>query len=66
MIRTLGTADQPAVAAYTPPSYKRTLAPSLTYNLRSPSGVSYVMENRRTMARVFPNLFATHRVRGGR
>src|SRR6201991_3644965 len=32
-------------------------------NLRSPSGVSYVMENRRTMARVFPKLFATHRVR---
>jgi uncharacterized circularly permuted ATP-grasp superfamily protein len=32
-------------------------------NLRSPSGVSYVMENRRTMARVFPNLVATHRVR---
>ncbi len=31
--------------------------------LRSPSGVSYVMENRRTMARVFPNLFASHRVR---
>ncbi len=35
-------------------------------NLRSPSGVSYVMENRRSMARVFPNLFATHRVRAGR
>jgi uncharacterized circularly permuted ATP-grasp superfamily protein len=35
-------------------------------NLRSPSGVSYVMENRRTMARVFPNLFATHRVRAVR
>jgi uncharacterized circularly permuted ATP-grasp superfamily protein len=32
-------------------------------NLRSPSGVSYVMENRRTMARVFPDLFATYRVR---
>ncbi|HXA13296.1 MAG TPA: circularly permuted type 2 ATP-grasp protein [Mycobacterium sp.] len=32
-------------------------------NLRSPSGVSYVMENRRAMARVFPNLFATNRVR---
>jgi uncharacterized circularly permuted ATP-grasp superfamily protein len=32
-------------------------------NLRSPSGVSYVMENRRTMARVFPDLFARHRVR---
>ncbi|RJO69882.1 circularly permuted type 2 ATP-grasp protein [Nocardia panacis] len=32
-------------------------------NLRSPSGVSYVMENRRTMARVFPDLFAAHRVR---
>lgn len=32
-------------------------------NLRSPSGVSYVLENRRAMARVFPDLFATHRVR---
>ncbi|OZM72857.1 hypothetical protein CFN78_14315 [Amycolatopsis antarctica] len=32
-------------------------------NLRNPSGVSYVMENRRTMARVFPDLFAQHRVR---
>jgi uncharacterized circularly permuted ATP-grasp superfamily protein len=32
-------------------------------NLRCPSGVSYVMENRRTMARVFPDLFAQHRVR---
>jgi uncharacterized circularly permuted ATP-grasp superfamily protein len=32
-------------------------------NLRAPSGVSYVMENRRTMARVFPDLFSSHRVR---
>nr|WP_229676037.1 circularly permuted type 2 ATP-grasp protein [Hoyosella rhizosphaerae] len=32
-------------------------------NLRSPSGVSYVLENRRTMTRVFPDLFASHRVR---
>jgi uncharacterized circularly permuted ATP-grasp superfamily protein len=32
-------------------------------NLRTPSGISYVVENRRTMARVFPELFATHRVR---
>ena len=32
-------------------------------NLRTPSGVSYVMENRRTMARVFPDLFTRHRVR---
>jgi uncharacterized circularly permuted ATP-grasp superfamily protein len=32
-------------------------------NLRSPSGVSYVMANRRTMARVFPDLFARYRVR---
>lgn len=31
-------------------------------NLRSPSGVSYVMENRRVMARVFPDLFGTHAV----
>lgn len=29
-------------------------------NLRSPSGVSYVMENRRMMARVFPDLFREH------
>jgi uncharacterized circularly permuted ATP-grasp superfamily protein len=32
-------------------------------NLRSPSGVSYVLENRRTMAKVFPTLFAAERVR---
>ncbi|WP_420751967.1 circularly permuted type 2 ATP-grasp protein [Rhodococcus sp. O3] len=32
-------------------------------NLRSPSGVSYVMENRRAMARVAPDLFLEHRVR---
>jgi len=31
-------------------------------NLRSPSGVSYVMENRRVMARVFPDLFGQHAV----
>ncbi|GED97790.1 circularly permuted type 2 ATP-grasp protein [Gordonia crocea] len=35
-------------------------------NVRAPSGVSYVMENRRTMARLFPDLFATHRVRAVR
>ncbi|HEY3545175.1 MAG TPA: circularly permuted type 2 ATP-grasp protein [Propionicimonas sp.] len=33
-------------------------------NLRSPSGVSYVLENRQTMARVFPDLFSVERVRG--
>ncbi|MDP9072086.1 MAG: circularly permuted type 2 ATP-grasp protein [Actinomycetota bacterium] len=32
-------------------------------NLRTPSGISYVIENRRTMARLFPELFASHRVR---
>lgn len=31
-------------------------------NLRSPSGVSYVMENRRVMARVFPDLFRAQAV----
>lgn len=31
-------------------------------NVRVPSGVSYVIENRRAMTRVFPELFATHRV----
>ncbi|HTR71733.1 MAG TPA: circularly permuted type 2 ATP-grasp protein [Mycobacteriales bacterium] len=32
-------------------------------NLRTPSGVSYVLENRRTMARVLPDLFGSERVR---
>ena len=31
-------------------------------NVRTPSGISYVIENRRTMARVFSELFASHRV----
>ena len=32
-------------------------------NLRSPSGVSYVLENRRTLAHVLPEVFAGHQVR---
>ena len=32
-------------------------------NVRTPSGVSYVLENRRAMARVLPDLLAAHRVR---
>ena len=32
-------------------------------NLRNPSGVSYVLENRRTLAHVLPEVFAEHRVR---
>jgi len=32
-------------------------------NARCPSGVSYVIQNRQIMRRVFPNLFAKHRVR---
>jgi uncharacterized circularly permuted ATP-grasp superfamily protein len=31
-------------------------------NIRCPSGISYVIENRRMMARIFPELFASHRV----
>ena len=31
-------------------------------NLRLPSGVSYVIENRRAMTQLFPELFAEHRV----
>ena len=31
-------------------------------NLRVPSGVSYMLENRRMMMRLFPELFAEHRV----
>lgn len=32
-------------------------------NLRTPSGVSYVLENRQTMKRVFPNLIRNYKVR---
>ncbi len=32
-------------------------------NLRTPSGVSYVLENRRAMSRVLPDLLSTHHVR---
>jgi uncharacterized circularly permuted ATP-grasp superfamily protein len=32
-------------------------------NLRTPSGVSYVLENRQIMKRVFPNLLRNYRVR---
>jgi uncharacterized circularly permuted ATP-grasp superfamily protein len=31
-------------------------------NTRTPSGVSYMLENRETMMRMFPDLFARHRV----
>lgn len=31
-------------------------------NLRTPSGVSYMLENRKTMMRLFPELFAKHTV----
>ncbi len=31
-------------------------------NLRTPSGVSYLLENRETMMRLFPELFARHRI----
>ena len=31
-------------------------------NLRTPSGVSYMLENRETMMHLFPDLFASHRV----
>jgi uncharacterized circularly permuted ATP-grasp superfamily protein len=32
-------------------------------NVRTPSGVSYVLENRRAMSRVLPDLLSAHRVR---
>ncbi|WP_374274220.1 circularly permuted type 2 ATP-grasp protein [Brevundimonas sp.] len=32
-------------------------------NVRTPSGVSYMLENREMMMRLFPDLFAEHRVR---
>jgi len=32
-------------------------------NLRTPSGISYVIENRRAMTHVFPEFFTSHRVR---
>ena len=35
-------------------------------NLRTPSGVSYMLENRRMMMRLFPELFQSYNVRAGR
>jgi uncharacterized circularly permuted ATP-grasp superfamily protein len=32
-------------------------------NLRVPSGVSYMLENRKMMMRLFPELFATRAIR---
>lgn len=32
-------------------------------NLRTPSGVSYMLENRRTMMRLFPDLFVSHSIK---
>lgn len=32
-------------------------------NLRTPSGVSYVIENRRAMTRIFPEFLSSHRIR---
>lgn len=32
-------------------------------NARTPSGVSYLLENRQTLKRIFPSLFETHHVR---
>ena len=31
-------------------------------NCRTPSGVSYMLENREAMMRLFPELFARHRI----
>ncbi|MDP1368850.1 circularly permuted type 2 ATP-grasp protein, partial [Klebsiella pneumoniae] len=31
-------------------------------NLRTPSGVSYMLENRKMMMRLFPELFVNHRI----
>jgi uncharacterized circularly permuted ATP-grasp superfamily protein len=67
---------QRAVAGFTPPGGVRVHVAGIDLvrdadgrfrvledNLRTPSGVSYVIENRRAMTRVFPELFASHRVR---
>ena len=35
-------------------------------NVRTPSGISYVLENRVAMTRLVPDLFAAYRVRPGR
>jgi uncharacterized circularly permuted ATP-grasp superfamily protein len=67
---------QRAVAGFTPPRGVRVHVAGIDLvrdadgqfrvledNLRTPSGISYVIENRRAMTRVFPELFASHRVR---
>ena len=56
-----------ACASTSPASTSSATAPGsfrvLEDNLRTPSGISYVVENRRAMTHVFPELFASHRIR---
>ena len=60
-------ARRAACASTSPASTSSATAPAsfrvLEDNLRTPSGISYVVENRRAMTHVFPELFASHRVR---
>ena len=57
--RTTSTSMSPASTSFasTPTSLY-----VLEDNARTPSGVSYVLENREVMMRLFPDLFAQHRV----
>ena len=68
-------AYQPAMIGFTPPcnAYSHITGVDIVCtgegefyvledNLRTPSGVSYMLENRETMMYLFPELFAAHRV----
>ncbi len=60
--------SRPAACGSTSPASTSSATPTaassvLEDNLRTPSGISYVIENRRAMTHVFPELFASHRIR---
>ena len=59
---------RPTACASTSPGSIWCATPTAHYlvledNVRTPSGISYVIENRRAMTHVFPELFASHRIR---
>ena len=61
--RAASTATSPAATSCATPTARWQV---LEDNVRTPSGISYVLENRVAMTRLVPQLFARYRVRAGR
>ena len=62
---------RPAASTATSPAATSCATPTARWkvledNVRTPSGISYVLENRVAMTRLLPGLFAAYRVRPGR